>query len=80
MRQVPPLSQQPVHEVPSHTQLPDEQCWPAPHAGPVPHWQVPDEVQPSLTFGSQLVQEHTPATHFCPGAHVAPPHVGPACA
>lgn len=45
---VAPL-QQPVHDCPSHTHLPEAQRWPTPHAGPEPHLQAPFVSQPSLT-------------------------------
>jgi hypothetical protein len=44
--QVAPL-QHPLQVVPSHTQLPPEQCCPVEHGGPPPHVHAPPEEQPS---------------------------------
>jgi hypothetical protein len=41
--QVTPAQQPPGHDVPSHTQAPAAQRWPAAHALPVPHLQTPPE-------------------------------------
>jgi hypothetical protein len=37
--------QQPLHDVPSHTQAPWTQRWPATQAEPVPHWHWPSLAQ-----------------------------------
>lgn len=51
-----PAQQPVVHEVESHTQLPFAQRWPAPHAAPVPHAQLPDAEQLSAVIVEQLWQ------------------------
>jgi hypothetical protein len=43
----PPLSQHPLHVVPSHTHVPLEQCSPVGHAVPLPHVQAPLAEHPS---------------------------------
>jgi hypothetical protein len=48
--------QQPAQLVGSHTQLPDEQCWPVEQAPFVPHLQVPVAEQLSAVRVEQLVQ------------------------
>jgi hypothetical protein len=55
LRQVVP-SQQPWQESGSHTQLPPEQRCPSSQAKPPPHWQLPDDEQPSAFSGSQMPQ------------------------
>ena len=51
----PPVSQQPLgHEVASQTQRPPLHRWPALHAAPLPHSQVPaaEQVSPSTALQS----------------------------
>jgi len=43
---VPSFAQQPAQFAGSHTHVPFMQIWPAPHAEPVPHAQVPLLRQP----------------------------------
>jgi hypothetical protein len=57
--QVVPL-QQPEHEAGSHTQVPPEQRWPAPHGEPVPHWHAPLAEQPSARSAPQSLQLEPP--------------------
>jgi hypothetical protein len=73
----PVLSQHPAQEVASHTHAPDLQRCPELHAGPVPHWQAPDESHPSLDFVSQDAHEQRPSLHVSPGVHIVVPQVGP---
>ncbi len=52
--------QQPLgHDVPLHTHAPPEQRWPAPHAGPGPHWQAP-LTQESAIVALQATQAEPP--------------------
>jgi hypothetical protein len=55
---VVPEQQPPGHEAALQTQAPPAQAWPAPHAGPDPHWQTP------FAQESAVVESH--ATHATP--------------
>jgi hypothetical protein len=70
-----PWSQQPSgHDVASQTQTSWEQCRPAPHAGPVPQWQVPVSSQVSVL--TELHAWHVePCTPHCASVRVS--HVVP---
>jgi len=57
---VVPEQQPDAHDVPSQTQEPTRQRWPAPHAGPLPHAQVPLAEQASAVIPSQAMQAAPP--------------------
>jgi hypothetical protein len=62
--QVVPAQQPLRHESASQMQMPAAQRWPALHAAPAPHAQVPDEVQLSATPGSQVMHAAPAAPHL----------------
>lgn len=70
---VEPLQHPEGHEVASHTQVPDRQRWPVPHAAPPPHRQAPPRqvsaVAPQLVQVTPLTPQadaELPATHDVP--------------
>ncbi len=63
--------QQPVGQlVASHTQAPPLQRWPAPHAGLLPHAQVPSLAHESARVGSHGAQRSPGAAHVAPDSSV----------
>jgi hypothetical protein len=60
--QVPSEAQHPEHDVESHTQLPETQCWPDAHGPPEPHEHAEAE---------QVIPTCVQSVHALPG----PPHV-----
>lgn len=60
-KHVVPL-QQPPHDVPSHTHAPPTQCWPAPHASPLPQRHAPP-LQVSARTGSHAAHDAPAVPH-----------------
>lgn len=72
--QVFPAQQPLAHEVASHTQLPETQTWPEPHAAPAPHAHAPAAVHESAREELHVVQAPPAEPHLANEGetHVAP--------
>lgn len=71
---VPFTQQPPGQDAALHTQAPPRHCWPAPHTGPMPHWQVPMALQRSAPAGLHATQASPPKPHAPAEREL---HVGP---